>query len=307
MKIDKELVKGVAYYIGDGRSSTPRSLSTVNQNIETMKFFIKWLRKYFDIPLNRMKIRIKMNTSNFYEEDIKKEFSRKLRIKKKLIASVSMKEKAKEHHKILIEIWAHNSKAKRTYDKLIPIIKGKCLKNKKLAIEYIKGIMAAEGSPKYDVKSGSRKVHLKMKNESEIKYIGKLLNQIIGIRSSILKVRTEEGMWLITISGFYELNKLNDLDIFEIESEKKEKFRRIVKSYKRAQVKKGDVTRFYIEKLNFYNKKYDKRFTAPELAKIIGRDRTRTINVLRQLEKKGLIKSKRKKSTGRAFEFWTKN
>ena len=306
MKIDKELVKGVAYYIGDGRSSAPRSLSTVNQNVETIKFFIKWLRKYFDIPLKKIKIGIKMNTPNFYEDDIRKEFSKKLKIKEKFIFSVSIKDKAKEHHKIVTEIWAHNSKAKRTYDKLVPIVKRKCLKNRRLAIEYVKGIMAAEGSPKYDIKSGSRNVHLKMKNENEIKYIGKLLNEIIGIKSSVLRIRTEEGMWLITISGFYELNKLKDLDIFEIESEKRKKFIKIVGSYKRAQVKKGDVNRFYIEKLKYYNERYNKRITAPELAKIIGRDRTRIVNVLRQLEKKGLIQSQRRKTIGRPFEFWVR-
>ena len=39
MRIDEEFVRGVGYYLGDGRMKAPRSLSTVNQNEEVIKFF----------------------------------------------------------------------------------------------------------------------------------------------------------------------------------------------------------------------------------------------------------------------------
>lgn len=307
MKINKNFVKGVGYYLGDGRMKASRSLSTVNQNIDCIKFFIKWLNEYFNIPTEKMKIKIKVSTPKFNKKKIIEEYSKLLKINKKLIHSVSLKENSKPHHHTIIDIWANNAKAKRKFDNIIHLVKEKCIKNKSLAIEYAKGLMAAEGSPKYNIKSRSRGVHLKMKNESEIRYIGKLLNEVIGIKSSVLKVKNEEGMWLITISGFYELNSLNDLDIFEIESKKRERLKKMVESYKHAQTKKGDVDRFYMEKLNFFNKKLNKNLTAPELAKLISRDRTRTIKVLRDLEKKGLIIGNRKKSVGRAFEFKCKN
>lgn len=306
MKIDGDLVKGVAYYIGDGRSATPRSLSTVNQNTDTIIFFLNWLKNYFNISLEKTKIKIKMNTKEFNEEKIKESYSKKLKIKKENITSVSIKEKFKPHHKIVIDVWAHNSKAKRKFDSLIPIVKSKCLKSKKLAIEYIKGIMAAEGSPKYHIKSGSRSVHLKMKNKPEIRYLYNLLTNVIKIRCSILEAK-KEGMWLITISGFNELNKLYKLNIFEIESDKKDRLKKIIESYKRMHVKVGDVNKFYLEKLNFYNRKLNKRLTAPELATLIGRERTRVINVLRNMEKKELIMGQRRKTTGTPFEFWEKN
>jgi len=307
MRIDKDFVKGVGYYIGDGRMKAPRSLSTVNQNEKVIKFFLKWLKEYFKFKLKDIKIKIKTSDPNYNEEKLKGEFSKKLGIGKQFIHSVSLKEKSKPHHHTIIDIWANNAKAKREFDSLISVVKEKCLENRGLAVEYVKGIMAAEGSPKYNLKSKSRSVHLKMKNEQEIKYLGKLLNEVIGIKSSILRVKNEEGMWLITISGFYEMNKLQELDIFEIESKKREKLRGITGSYKHAQVKKGDVDKFYMEKLEFFNKKLKKFLTAPELAKLIGRDRTRIINVLRSLEKKGLIIGNRKKSLGRAFEFSIKD
>jgi len=307
MRIDKDFVKGVSYYIGDGRMKAPRSLSTANQNEKVIKFFLEWLKEYFKFQLKDIKIKIKTSDPNYNEEKLKREFSKKLGIGKQFIHSVSLKEKSKPHHHTVIDIWANNAKAKREFDSLISVVKEKCLENRGLAIEYVKGIMAAEGSPKYNIRSRSRSVHLKMKNEQEIKYLGKLLNEVIGIKSSILRVKNEEGMWLITISGFYEMNKLQELDIFEIESKKREKLRGITGSYKHAQVKKGDVDRFYMEKLEFFNKKLKKFLTAPELAKLIGRDRTRIINVLRSLEKKGLIIGNRKKSLGRAFEFSIKD
>lgn len=305
MKIDEDFVKGVSYYIGDGRMTAPRSLSTVNQDIETIKFFIKWLQKYFKFDLQNIKIKILIAQPSFNGSILKKRFSKKLGIKYKEIHSIKQKYKSKPHHSNLVEIWANNVSARRNFDKSIPLVKKRCLKNKKLAIAYVKGIMAAEGSPKYHKKSGSRNVHLKMKDKKEIIYIGNLLNDVIGIKSSILKVKSEEGMWLITISGIEEIKKLNELNIFEIESRKRNRLREISKSYKRAQVKKGYVEDYYITKLKFYNKKLKKRLTAPELGKLIKRDRTRTINVLRLLEKNGLVKGKRKTSRGRPFEFWT--
>ncbi len=304
MKIDENFVKGTAYYIGDGRTKTNRGLSTVNQDSVVIKFFLKWLKEYFDIGVECTKIHIKMNVPNFSKTRIKKEFGKMLGITSNIISSVKLKHGAKPHHKILIEVCANNSLAKEKFDKLIPKVKSRCIKNKKLALAYLKGIMAAEGSPKYHKESGSRNIHLKMKNEQEIKYLGNLLNNTLGIKSSVLKVNNEEGMWLITISGYYGLNKLNEWDLFEIESRKRKRFEEIVGSYKRAQVKKGDVAEFYIEKLNYFNGKMNKRLTAPELAKLLKRDRTRTIFVLRNLERKKLIKSKRRNTTGRPFEFW---
>lgn len=303
MDIDGDFVKGVAYFLGDGRMTAPRSISTVNQNPKTIKFFIKWLKKYFKINIKDIKIKIKVSNPAFDKEQILIEFSKKLNLDKSLIHSVSMKENSKPRHKLLFDVWVNNAEAKRLLDNLILKVKSRCLKNKKLAREYIKGIYAAEGSPKYHIKSGSRSIHLKMKNESEIRYIGKLLNGILKIKSSILKVNSEEGMWLITLGGYYELKKAYELDIFEIESEKRERLKKIIKSYEYAQVKKGEVDKFYLEKLNFFNKKLKRNLTAPELAKFIKRDRTRTIYVLRNLEKRGLIIGKRRKSVGRAFEF----
>lgn len=303
MEIDKEYVKGVAYYLGDGRMAAPRSLSTVNQNVEVIKFFLRWLDKYFNINIEKIKIKIKTSDRNFNKDKLRTEFSKKLGIRNEFITSISLKEKSKPHHKTIIDVWANNSIAKKNFDASISKVKEKCLQNRELAIEYVKGLMAAEGSPKYNLKSRSRSVHLKMKNEAEIRYLGKLLNDVIGIRANVLQVKSEEGMWLVIISGGYELKNLNNLNIFEIESEKRERLSNIINSYKRSQVKKGDVEKFYIEKLKFYNKNLNKNLTAPELAKLIGRERTRVINVLRELEKSGKIIGKRKKTTGRPFEF----
>lgn len=303
MKINKEFVKGTSYYIGDGRMTSPRSLSTMNQDLETIKFFIKWLQKQFKADIKNIKIKIIVPNKNYNSLKLKNKFCKKIGVKYKHINSVRQKHKAKPHHKELIEVCFNNVGSKREFKKMIPKVKKECLKNKKLAVEYIKGIMAAEGSVKYHKGSGSRTIHLKMKDKKEIEYIGRLLNEIINVKANILEVKNE-NMWLITISGMEEIKKSNELDFFEIEGRKRKKLEEIAKSYKRAQVKKGDVKNYYLKGLKFHNKKLGKRLTAPELCKLIKRDRTRTINVLRDLEKKGFVKSKRKNARGRPFEFW---
>jgi DNA-binding MarR family transcriptional regulator len=303
MKIDVDFVKGVSYYIGDGRMSAPRSLSTVNQDIKVIRFFIKWLKCYFNIKAKNIKIFIKLNKKNFNKSKIIEYYSKQLRLNSKRINSVFLKSGAKKHHKVLIEVIANNKTAKKYFDNIIPKVKLKCLNNKKLAIAYLRGIMAAEGSPKFHIKSGSRAVHLKMKNEKEIKYIGILLNNLLKVKTSVLKSKSENGMWLVAISGVDELKKLNNFDIFEIESRKRIRLKIIINSYKRSQVKKGYVDIFYLSKLSLFNSKYKRPISPPEFAKLIGRDRTRISFVLRNLQRKGLVNGVRKLTRGKPYVF----
>jgi hypothetical protein len=96
--------------------------------------------------------------------------------------------------------------------------------------------MAAEGLVKYDVKSASRSIHLKMMDKEEIDYILSLLKNL-RIKTGLSYSKSDNG-WVIIVSVVYELEKLHKLDIFKLTKIKKSKFDNLISGYKRKQTKK---------------------------------------------------------------------
>lgn len=296
--IDEKFIEGVGYYIGDGRTKTNRGLSTTNTNVETIKFFLYWLKKYFNAKLRYIKVNIFLPRSNFNATSEKRKWSKLLKIN---INSVKKKYRYKDHHKTQVEVLYSRTISKLLLDKLLPIIKERCLTNKSFAVAYLRGIMTAEGSPRYNAKSHQRAVHLKMKDKSEVKYVFKLM-QFLDLTPSFLFSK-HDSEWLVSISGFSEIKELDKINIFRSHSDKKKKLKEILSNYHHHQAKKGQVREFYLRKVLKFRRKYGKYWTARELSEYIKRDRTRVINVLRKLQKDGLLRGKRIMKVGTPFKF----
>lgn len=298
ISIDEELVEGVGYYIGDGRLKTSSGLSTVNTNIKTIKFFLSWLKKYFNAKAENIRINIFLPRLNFNVKFEKRKWSKLFGIN---INSVKRKYKFKTYHKTNIEVNYSRAIAKLVLDKLIPIIKEKCLTDKSFATAYIRGLMAAEGSPKYNEKSHQRAIHLKMKKKIEVQYAFKLL-QFIGLTPSFLFSK-QDGQWLVSITSFNELKELDRLNVFGSQSEKMRKLKKILSHYQHKQAKKGQVKRFYLTKLFEFEEKYKEGCTANQLSKYLNRERSRVVTVLRNLQKNGLVNGERIMKVGTPFKF----
>jgi hypothetical protein len=296
--INEGLIEGIGYYVGDGRTKTNTGLSTVNTNIDVVKLFLKWLKKYFNAKIENIRINIFYPRLDF---DVNLEKRKWSRVFKAGINSVKKKYKFKKHHKIIIEVYYSRTIAKLILNKLIPIIKERCSTNESLATAYIRGIMAAEGSPKYNEKSHQRAVHLKMKDKTEVKYVFKLL-RFLGLTPSFLFSK-QDGEWLVSISGFSELKKLDRINIFGSHLERKKKLKKILSNYHHQQTKKGQVRKFYLGELYKFEEEYGKHCTAKQLSGYIKRDRTRVINVLRELQRDGLLKGERTIKAGAPFKF----
>jgi len=296
--IDEKFIEGVGYYIGDGRMKTNRGLSTSNTDMETIKFFLYWLKKYFNARTKNIKINIFLPRSNFNVISEKRKWSKLLGAN---ISSVKQKYKYKDYYKTQIEVLYSRTITKLLLDKLLPIIKEECLTNKSFAMAYLRGIMAAEGSPRYNAKCHQRAVHLKMKDKSEVKYVFKLL-QFLGLTPSFLFSK-QDSEWLVSISGFSEIKELDKINVFRSHLEKKKKLKKILSNYHHQQAKKGQVKKFYLSKLFEFEGKYGKYCTAKQLSEYTRRDKTRVINVLRKLQRDKLLKGGRIMKVGTPFKF----
>ena len=277
---------------------TSSGLSTTNTDIETIKFFLGWLKKYFNAKTENIRINIFLPQGNFNVNLERRKWSELLRAG---INSIKRKYKFKKYHKTVVEVNYSRAIAKLVLDKLIPIMKEKCLVNKSFATAYIKGIMAAEGSPRYNEKSHQRSIHLKMKDKSEVRYALKLF-QFIGLTPSFLFSK-QDGEWLVSITSFNELKELDKINVFGPHNEKGRKLKKILSHYHHKQAKKGQVKKFYLNKLFEFEEKYKKGCTANQLSTYLNRERSRVVTVLRKLQKNGLVNGERIMKVGRPFKF----
>ncbi len=298
ISVDEEFTEGIGYYVGDGRLKPNKGLSTTNTDVKAIKIFLNWLKKYFSVDDKDVIINIYLPCLDFNVNSEKKKWSKLLEAN---INSVKSKYEYKNHHKILIEVCYFRKIAKLILDKLGPIIKEKCLANKSLAKAYIRGIMTAEGSVKHDEKSHQKAIHLKMKNKSEVEYVFKLL-QFVGLTPSFLFSK-QDNEWLTTISGCDELEKLDEMDIFKSNGERRRKFKEILSDYQHRQVKKGRVKEFYLTKLLEFERKHGEYCTAKELSKYLKRSKSRVLNVLRELRESKLVIGERIIKIGKPFKF----
>ena len=296
--IDEEFVAGIGYYIGDGRLKTSRGLSAVSIDLDTIKFFLNWLTKYFNADTKNIKINISLPRSDFNLGLEKRKWSKLLGVN---INSVKRKCKYKDYHKTLVEVCYFRTISKLTLDKLIPLIKEKCSTNKHFAAAYLRGIMAAEGSPRYNEKSHQRAIHLKMKDKTEVEYICKLL-QFLDFTPDLFFSKQDKG-WIASITGFYELKRSEEMNIFKLNGKRKERLKGMLSNYHHQQVKKGKVKEFYLTKLFEFEKRHGKYSTAKQLSKYLKRDKTRVVTVLRKLQKNKLLSGERIIKTGRPVRF----
>lgn len=121
------------------------------------------------------------------------------------------------------------------FKKIEFILKSVILNNKNLAIAYLQGIYAAEGSVYYNPKNRLRMIQLNMKNFNEVCYIVSLLN-FLDIKNSGVR-DTKKGVWYVYISDRGNIEKCNDFGIFEINKYRKERLSELIKGYKRRQIR----------------------------------------------------------------------
>lgn len=77
MKLNKEL--GLMLYWGEGDKTGNYFVALTNTDLKILKYFVSWLRQYFDIDEKRLKGRIYIWNS-FNDKKAKKFWSKELRI-----------------------------------------------------------------------------------------------------------------------------------------------------------------------------------------------------------------------------------
>jgi hypothetical protein len=209
--IDENFFSGMGLYVGDGYTSQklPRIIF-INTNVNLVKFFIGWLQKYLKVSIKQLYATLYVSKKG------KKEFIKLLQ-QKKIIFKIY--KTAKPHHKTNCRIILSNAVYRYLLDSLIQLAQRSCLDNQRFAIGYLKGIMAAEGCiniPKARVPNLFIEMHIGRNTEHTEKLFRNL--QIY-----YKKYPRPLGRTKLVVYRKDQLQRLKELNIFELHSEKQSK------------------------------------------------------------------------------------
>ncbi len=132
-----------------------------------------------------------------------------------------------------------------------------------------------------------RVIRVRMRSKDYLEEWSKLLKEH-GIGN---KYRRNKNDWELNISGWEDFYKLEEKGFCLHHSEKLDRWKRMMKEFKRHQISRGTYREFYIKKLKEMNKKV----TAEEIASFIGKGKRVVSHYLLKLERERLIECNKAK------------
>ena len=218
VKVDDLLLQGIGLYVGDGYNKKGmRRIVFINNNEELIKFYINWLKTYMNVSSNQLSLYIYSN--DLKEKQVKNIF--KLNLKRIKIY------KAPPNNESNYKLMLSTAIYRRFLDLLIELSKNICRKNSNYAINYLKGIFAAEGCvhiPNVAVPQ----VFIEMKKGNDISHIEELF-KLIDVRYSKYNPRD-----INTKLCLYREDQIRRFDEFELASlneDKQNKLNRVIEIY----------------------------------------------------------------------------
>ncbi|MAG46969.1 hypothetical protein CL617_00045 [archaeon] len=273
LKLDEDFIYGIGLYLGEGKNSDKmkQRIGIANSKKEIVKFSIYWFTKYFNINEKDLRFcTISPNSCN--NEDLKINLKRDLKIKSN---NFSMGNREKTNVST-IQVYYDSVIIRNLIDWLkentIPL----CLKDKKLGIRFLQGIMDGEGSVNISNIKRSVRLVLEMKNQFVLNVIEYILYSH-GIDTN--RPKSNKNLIYTQTRDYF---KLNEIKPFRYNLKNKRKFSKGEKIIKRLQTFKGGL--FY-ELLDYMEEHQERSFMLGELYNLIGRKGSANINFKEAINK----------------------
>ncbi|MAH03166.1 hypothetical protein CMI39_00045 [Candidatus Pacearchaeota archaeon] len=164
-------------------------------------------------------------------------------------------------------------------NKILQIEKSLLDADKKSIMSAFSALIDCEGS--IDWYGFKRIIRIRMRDKNYLKQWSSLLKKY-DIYNYFRKNKKD---WEINIAGWEDFDKLEKMGFRLIHSKKANKWKRMMKGFKRNQISRGTYQEFYIKKLEEINRK----ITSKEFAEYIGKSKRVVNHYLSKLEREGLI------------------
>ena len=237
LELSQELIRSIAFIIGDGDIDKKR-VRFANSNKLAIKSVLFDMSKVFNLKNPWTKLTYPRDSKKYKIMGLVNDWESYLGYKMNGVYekhNTKIKEKQFKSKKEYVEITFHSSTLSEILKRILPILRKEILFNKSLSIAYLQGIYAAEGSITSREKNKLRVIQLNMKDKNEIIYIKKVLN-LLNIRNSGERFVLGNNAWYINITGRKEIEKCFNINLFKINSERKQKLKEVINNYERYQV-----------------------------------------------------------------------
>jgi hypothetical protein len=225
--LDEKLSEWLGLLKGDG-TITKYYISLSNNCIDIIFFFTKILEEVFGVSKKRVEILIRIPSNKKQEKETIKLLLNKGFEKVKSVVDTSCRFKRQEPN-ILVRV--NNVVLVQLVSNLMLSLHKLLRKSPtKVKIGFIKGFVAAEGSPWES--RGYRGISISQKGTKELWFIKSLLKEV-GINHVSRPIRLKRNYYHILITTRKELEKLKNLIGFGFHSEKNKRLEEIVNNYQK--------------------------------------------------------------------------
>ncbi len=238
--VDQEFFEGLGLYIGEGeKSNKPTRISFTNSDLNLLKFFISWLKKYFGLDKANLKF-IVIGSKNSKLININKRWAELLGLSTDQFNRPGIP-KTNPGNIERVNIRFHSVLFHRLVLTMQEIALKRCLNDLKLGLGFVRGYYAAEGCP---VVRRNRNNTL-----NAVNLCGKDVRTLRLIRNILLKHnvkckspqkcnsgRNKDGQYELDIYGHANFLILKKLDIFKNSKSRDRVFRDCLSRFKRVGV-----------------------------------------------------------------------
>jgi len=288
IKLSKELVQSLGMYQGDGQKSTKsksyQSTRFSNSEPKLLNHFLEFL-KIFNIPDEKLYFNLRISKNTKCSEDyLRKYWSKILNIPIQNFYKIQWRENKYKYSRVAtygtLTIIYSNSSFRLVIDSLLKYIKNNALKNNSIAMNFLKGLIAADGNVYSNLSNTSRSVNIAAKPDEDRIFINKLFYNLNIITN---KDNLTKGKESVNITGYPNLKIMEKYTLCNLHPKKEKKFDEMIKSYKNKCRRKGTSLPLILNLLK-------EPLTANQLAQKINRKHTSVRRYLYILEKQSKIK-----------------
>ena len=289
IQIDADFVRVLAFVKGDG-SFNEKRISAYNTVSEPLKAFTEFVSKLGCRDMIYVYVTVPASNAAIFGE-LQGKWSNALGIPRNRISVFERKNKlirgkSFRSEKECVEVFCPSDTLAHIVGKIDDMAKELLPLSKEFQKAYLQGIFSAEGSVTWNKRTGYRAVNIGMKDEKEIERIAQLLyNFGVSYTKGI-----SNGTSYITITNKRNLDKLNSLDIFELQPFRASKLRKLLGGYQRTQ-----TISCRLEKRIFQIKQILEREASlpDEIAQLLDLSLNRSQEILKLGFDKGLWKRRR--------------
>jgi len=275
VELDELFFEGLGLWQGEGGKD--KGIYFGNTCVELLLHFLRFIEEKLGISRKKFKVTLNVPVLNRHQDEIKKEWSKRLGIAFENFTNVCIDPRINEEY---AQMYFNSIVLSELMNNLHIKLQNLILNQKEFAIAYMKGIIAAEAQVALKKWGTIAYVAVSTIDEKMIDFYKKCL-EFLDISSGTYQPKGRK----FPIYGKKNLEKLRTLGLLDLHPKQKLKFENGFKNYQREIMKGEEMEKLILQQLKLGPKTYD------DLKSVLNKGRsTIQSHYIPLLERKGFVK-----------------